>query len=167
LEFVGYTKKTVNQDQAFENLDKFCGDLIAAYADFGALVLEVKVRTRTKTSDFLPAYKEAQHSGLRALRSAGVPIYFSFNDCGKNDFRGADHNFNLRNIMAPEPGELFIETASTGRIKTVAGKTLSDVLQGKKQGTWIHACAALRLVFDPSVLRSSLESTPLVQKSSS
>ena len=150
LKLDGFIKQPSNTDQGFQNFEKFCGDLISAHEQFGALILEVKVRRKNGENNFLDAYKEPQHVGLGALKNAGVPVYFSYNDCSRTEFKGkSEFLFNLGKIRAPAPNELLIATISTGKIKSIEGGTLLEILQKKENGNWIHACAALSLVFNP------------------
>lgn len=158
---IGYSTKTSGTRQGFEDLDQFCGDLISAYKDFGALILEVKVRKPGSDFGFLPRYKEDQHAGLKILEEANVPVYFSYDEGAL--FREHDIDHNLSQIRSPLPSELDIAVAdsggrlgkplTTGRLNSVRGSTLLEVIENRTHSGATNVYAALQFAFDPHRVR--------------
>jgi hypothetical protein len=71
--YVSYPPPSTEQN--FRNLDKYCGDIVAALGNISALVLEVKYNSKGHLNDLNPDQK----SGLIELRSRGVPVFYSYN----------------------------------------------------------------------------------------
>lgn len=155
LDHEGFVKCPDRLTQAFEDLDAFCGDLVAAYEEFGALILEVKVRASDEDAHFLPSYKEDQHLGLKVLQAADVPVYFAYNESNQAAFKKKEVRANLNLIRAPKPDELDIvinpdtrKPYRNGRLNVIRGKTLLDVLVDRSQRPLENVCAALAYTFD-------------------
>lgn len=71
--YVSYPPPSTEQN--FRDLDKYCGDIVAALGNISALVLEVKYNSKGRLNDLNPDQK----SGLIELRSRGVPVFYSYN----------------------------------------------------------------------------------------
>ena len=71
--YVSYPPPSTEQN--FRDLDKYCGDIVAALGNISALVLEVKYNSKGHLNDLNPDQK----SGLVELRSRGVPVFYSYN----------------------------------------------------------------------------------------
>jgi len=68
--------RPANNTQAFyKDLDQFCGDLVAAWNNLTALVLEVKFADHGRIDE----WDANQAKGLVELEGRGIPIYFSYN----------------------------------------------------------------------------------------
>ncbi len=73
---IGYVSHTPpSTDQNFKDLDKYCGDIVAALGDISALILEVKFNHGGSLNDL----SSDQKSGLIELQSRGVPVFYSYN----------------------------------------------------------------------------------------
>ncbi|HBN9604677.1 hypothetical protein [Pseudomonas aeruginosa] len=73
---IGYVSHTPpSTDQNFKDLDKYCGDIVAALGDISALILEVKFNHGGSLNDL----NSDQKSGLVELQSRGVPVFYSYN----------------------------------------------------------------------------------------
>lgn len=73
---VGYVSHTPpSTDQNFKDLDKYCGDIVAALGDISALILEVKFNHGGSLNDL----NSDQKIGLIELRGRGVPVFYSYN----------------------------------------------------------------------------------------
>ncbi|MCQ2045015.1 hypothetical protein SAMN05216194_11712 [Stutzerimonas kunmingensis] len=73
---IGYVSHTPpSTDQNFKDLDKYCGDIVAALGNISALILEVKFNHGGSLNDL----NSDQNSGLIELRGRGVPVFYSYN----------------------------------------------------------------------------------------
>ncbi|HGJ7737437.1 TPA: hypothetical protein ACJXY4_005395 [Pseudomonas aeruginosa] len=73
---VGYVSyKPPSTDQNFRDLDRYCGDIVAAIDNISALVLEVKFNNSGSLNDL----NSDQQSGLIELQGRGVPVFYSYN----------------------------------------------------------------------------------------
>lgn len=97
--------------QNFSNLDKYCGDIVAALGTISALVLEVKYNTNGRLNDL----NSTQRSGLIELNTRGLPVFYSYNFNNLKNFP-ADPSEQLLKISAviPEnqPGKIAIKDES-------------------------------------------------------
>ena len=71
--YVSYTPPSTEQN--FRDLDKYCGDIVAALGSISALVLEVKYNSKGRLNNLNPDQK----SGLIELRGRGLPVFYSYN----------------------------------------------------------------------------------------
>jgi hypothetical protein len=71
--YVSYTPPSTEQN--FRDLDRYCGDIVAALGAISALVLEVKYNSKGRLNDLNPDQK----SGLIELRGRGLPVFYSYN----------------------------------------------------------------------------------------
>lgn len=62
-------------DQNFRDLDRYCGDIVAALGKISALILEVKFNHSGSLNDL----NSDQKSGLIELQGRGVPVFYSYN----------------------------------------------------------------------------------------
>ncbi len=73
---IGYVSHTPpSTDQNFKDLDKYCGDIVAALGNISALILEVKFNHGGSLNDL----NSDQKSGLIELQGRGVPVFYSYN----------------------------------------------------------------------------------------
>lgn len=120
--YVSYPPPSTEQN--FRDLDKYCGDIIAALGNISALVLEVKYNSKGHLNDLNPDQK----SGLIELRSRGVPVFYSYNiDELSRLPKGAAQQ--LLAVTAIEPAHQDGKTAITDperSLKNTIDRLLSD-----------------------------------------
>lgn len=121
VEYLSYLPESTQQN--FSKLNKFCGDIVASFMNISALVLEIKVR---KPTGKLSSFSETQLEGLKFLHSRSVPIYYSFNSRGLNDYTKDCEN-NLEITAAVEPVNIHPDgqyPSSPESLKTVVDKLI-------------------------------------------
>ncbi|WP_031410231.1 hypothetical protein [Thiomonas sp. FB-Cd] len=120
--YVSYPPPSTEQN--FRDLDKYCGDIVAALSNISALVLEVKYNSKGHLNDLNPD----QNSGLVELRSRGVPVFYSYNvDELSRLPKGAAQQ--LLAVTAIEPAHQNWKTAITDptrNLKSAVDQLLND-----------------------------------------